>query len=473
MIGRLASRAMVALGKCHHCGSGDIRRRYRRHRRYNWRCRKCNKTFVRPKTLSIRHIAGIAIVIAALMAGAFWLYSQQGSTSELALLDEASKNVAKAPPQTATAESVGLTTRTPFPLAARPDMPTVPAPPALTRTPTPTSTPVLTGTLSPTSTTTATTSVPTYAPEAIHTVIPTHTETPMPTSPPIPIRTPKPTTTTAPKPTQIPGRADLYDPIHPPNHMAAVQWTWGSRYDGFQSIDFDLTIHNDVDAGNLLPHYGLYLMLDSSDISGTGYYFGLQTDVQDPISGRGRGKGLIFSRWGTRDLSNVRVAPDGWYQSSGHEGDFVGVRKAYNWGAGDYRARIAADGEDDEGRWFGLWITDKATGETAWCGSLRFPYENGKALLENNHVNVVEIYGDPVSIKPIDIPEWHITLQKPIADDGRLPADAYISYTNYDGRPSAPNSSVEFDSKEGSMHIFVGGTTQRRTEEGWISLEVK
>ena len=316
-------------------------------------------------------------------------------------------------------------------------------------------------------------------PSPPHTAIPTHTETPMPTQKPgptstsIPSRTPRPTNTIPPMPTQIPGRADLYDPIRPPNHMAAVQWTWGSRHDGFQSIDFEFTIHNDVDAGNLLPHYGLYLMLDSSDISGTGYYFGLQTDVQDPISGRGRGKGLIFSRWETRDLSNVRVAPDGWHQSSGHEGDFVGVRKAYNWGAGDYLVRIAADGEDDEGSWFGLWITDKATGETTWCGSLRFPYKNGKALMENNHVSVAEIYGDPVSIKPIDIPEWHITMQKPVADGRTQPAEVHISYTNYDGRPSVPNSSVEFDSKEDSMHIFVGGTTHRATGEGWISLEVE
>ena len=182
---------------------------------------------------------------------------------------------------------------------------------------------------------------------------------------------------------------------------------------------------------------------------------------------------MIFSRWETRDLANVRVAEDGWSQSSGHEGDFVGVRKAYRWGASEYGVRIAPDGEDDEGRWFGLWITDKATGETTWCGSLRFPYKDGEALLGNIHVSVAELYGDPVSIKPIDIPEWYVSIQKPMADGGRRPADAYISYTNYDGRPSAPNTNVEYDRKEGSMHIHTGSATQRTTEEGWISLDGK
>ena len=38
------------LGKCPHCGSTRIRRRYRRHRYNNWRCRRCNRVFARPKT---------------------------------------------------------------------------------------------------------------------------------------------------------------------------------------------------------------------------------------------------------------------------------------------------------------------------------------------------------------------------------------------------------------------------------------
>ena len=40
------------LGQCPHCGSARIRRRYRRHRYNNWRCRRCNRVFARPKTES-------------------------------------------------------------------------------------------------------------------------------------------------------------------------------------------------------------------------------------------------------------------------------------------------------------------------------------------------------------------------------------------------------------------------------------
>ena len=106
-------------------------------------------------------------------------------------------------------------------------------------------------------------------------------------------------------------------------------------------MTFDFTIRNDP--GDFSDDYGLYLMVCFGSISNHNFYFGLQTDVRDRGQGRGRGKGLIFSRWGERDLAFARVADDedGWYQSSGHEGDFIGVRRSYNWGTGDYRMRLA------------------------------------------------------------------------------------------------------------------------------------
>ncbi len=300
-----------------------------------------------------------------------------------------------------------------------------------------------------------------------HTAVPKHTPRPKstttPTRTPRPPYTPNPTTTTPPTPTQIPGRANLYKPIHPPNHMAGFGWYWRDNGRGFDSIDFDFTLHNDIDVADIPVGNGLYLMLDNSSISETAYYFGLQ--VGD------FGRATIFSRWGTRDLENMRVPDDGYYESAGYEGDFISVRKAYRWGKGDYSVRIAADGDDNEGRWFGLWITDKTTGETTWCGSLRFPFKAGKATLNGiDHGGVVEVFGG-TPIKPIDIPEWHITMKMPVADGSNQPIQAHISYTNYDGLPGAPNTSIEYDSKESSMHVYVGATTQRTTEEGWINLE--
>ncbi len=57
------------MGKCPHCGSRNIRRRYREHRRYKWRCRSCNRVFRRPKSgillsIGLVVVAVIAVVIA-------------------------------------------------------------------------------------------------------------------------------------------------------------------------------------------------------------------------------------------------------------------------------------------------------------------------------------------------------------------------------------------------------------------------
>ena len=133
------------------------------------------------------------------------------------------------------------------------------------------------------------------------TVIPEHTATPTGTAMP----TPEPTPTTAPaspSPTQIPGRADLYRVVQPPEHMAYIWWQW--ELHEFRELMIDFTIHNDP--GNFSDRHGLYLMLCYSSISDQGFYLGLQTDASDPDLQRGRGKALIFSRWGTRNLELTR-----------------------------------------------------------------------------------------------------------------------------------------------------------------------
>ena len=199
----------------------------------------------------------------------------------------------------------------------------------------------------------AITPTPTATSAAVATATPTRSPTAAPSPTPTPTYTPSPTAT------QIPGRTHLYRPVMPPEHMVSIWWYWSSDDGEFESLDIDFTIHNDI--VDFTAPYGLYLMLGYAEISGVPFYFGLQTDVDDPASGS-RGKGLIFSRWETRDLDNARIADpeDGWSESSGHEGDFIGVRRSYDWGAGDYRVRIAPDGSDDGGRWFGMWITDKS-----------------------------------------------------------------------------------------------------------------
>ena len=263
----------------------------------------------------------------------------------------------------------------------------------------------------------------------------------------------------------------------PPEHMTSIWWHWyrasgpSNKRHKIRELEIDFTIHNDP--GDFSDKHGLYLMLCYSVLSDVAFYFGLQTDVVDlnHVNGR-RGKSLVFSRWGTRDLANAQVADaaEGWTQSSGHEGDFIGVRRTYDWGVGDYRVRFAPDGSEADGEWFGVWITDKARDETTWIGSLKFPYLNGEAALSwSSMYTTVEIYGYGSPIRPIDIPEWHVSVKRP-SGDGVKPVASTSHYSpeglfSRKDSPKILNSNVRYDLTDDAMHFQVGGSTERTNPE--------
>ena len=242
-----------------------------------------------------------------------------------------------------------------------------------------------------------------------------------------------------------------------PEHLAYTWWGW-NRGRQFREVTFDFTIRNDP--GDFSDDYGLYLMVCFGSISNHAFYFGLQTDVRDRGQGRGRGKGLIFSRWGERDLAFARVADDedGWHESAGYEGEFISVRRSYDWGTDDYRMRLAPDGLDDDGEWYGLWFTDLSADETVWAGSLKFPLVSGTTAVKPPLYSTLEIYGRPF-IRAIDIPEWRVTMKRP-RGDGILATWGSPGYSGL-GRVPKPNADVQYDSKAGAFHFRIGGITEQ------------
>ena len=253
---------------------------------------------------------------------------------------------------------------------------------------------------------------------------------------------------------QVSDRPYLYEPISPPVAPAYIDWRWESDQDGFRELVTDFTIHNDV--GDWSDQHGYYLILLQNFISDAGFYFGLQTDAN------GRGKAVIFSRWGTSDVENaVWSQTDGWTESAGHEGDFIGVRRSYDWSAGDYRIEIAPEGLDPDGAWFGLRITDLDTNSTTWIGSLKFPLLNGAARIRPYSSATIELYGNP-PIRPIDIPQWHVSVKRPLGDHARA-TWGFTSYPFDNSDNALLNSDVWYDAQEEVAHLWIGGATKRRT----------
>ena len=281
-------------------------------------------------------------------------------------------------------------------------------------------------------------------------------------TPPTP--TPTPSVTPTPAPTRIPGRPELYDLGTAPEHMAHIRWKWprdpkSDERPRFREMTTDFTIHNDV--GNFSNRSGLYLMLGSHKISDTLLYYGVQTRNDGS-------KALIFSRWGTTDLANARVAPGGFSEAGDYEGDFISVRRHSEWGDGDYRVRLASDGADADGEWFGVWITDLDDNATTWFGSLKFPLAGteNQAWINDRSYSTIEIYGRP--IRPIDIPVWEVSVQRPLADG----ASSTHGTTGYGHGPTDfPNAEIHHDTDSDLVSMTVGGATEQTTEGGRVTFD--
>ncbi len=257
-----------------------------------------------------------------------------------------------------------------------------------------------------------------------------------------------------------------------PEHLVNARWRWNSHSpemdDGLNHVTFDLTIHNDPE--EFPGRHGFYLMVGYGSINGSRMYFGIQTRVQNLASGGDGRKGLIFSRWGDRDLGHAVPACEHecWVQESGHEGDFIGVRRSYEWGEGDYRMWLAPDTSQETGHWYGVWITDLDAEETVWLGSLRFPpYTEGSP--DSWMYSTVEVYGQP-SIRPIDIPMWHVSIEPP-EGDGERPEWVRLGYGGTKRRQLVPNADVQYI--DDRVHLRVGGDVERggETPRGYLELD--
>ena len=239
-----------------------------------------------------------------------------------------------------------------------------------------------------------------------------------------------------------------------PVHITRADWIWESA-DPHLTVNIGFTIHEDP-GDTSGPD--IYFMLGYGHLGGTTWYAGLQTKVFRQGEWN-VGKGVIFSRWGTRSLDHTRPTEAGWARSSGHEGDFVGVRHPYPWTTGSYTLQIGPDASGNG--WYGAWITEHESGETTWLGSLRFDEEEGHGTWL---VSVLEAYGNQPT-KMADIPLSKITIEPPHNERGERPTSVYFIHSE-----TVTNHDVEYDEETGEVTFTAGGNTVQRNIR-WPSSE--
>lgn len=206
------------------------------------------------------------------------------------------------------------------------------------------------------------------------------------------------------------GRAAGDEPAVGPTpwHLVDIWWNIGEDRP-FESYSIDVTIDAEVpdDVRLYVAPIGL------GHLSKTPFYGGLQTRA-DGYTKRERklqeiGRGLLMSMWGERSHDAIRAADGGFCQSSGHEGDFISVRRPYAWAKGKYTYRIVRmDEEVVDGKpctWGGAFVYSHEQDENVFIGALRFPGEN--LVLDHRIASFVEIYGRVIPVE--DIPPVTVT----------------------------------------------------------------
>lgn len=247
-----------------------------------------------------------------------------------------------------------------------------------------------------------------------------------------------------------------------PWHLVDIWWDLGEDAP-FESYSIDVTISKDVPSTK-----NLYIApIGIAHLNKTPFYGGIQTQANGHTKSDHRlrkiGPGLLMSMWGERSFDAIRPSIGGLCQSSGHEGDFVSVRRPYEWSKGTYTYRVSRmDEEVIDGKpytWVGAFVYCYEKDENVFVGALRFKGEN--LVLSRKVASFVEVYGWRIPVS--EIPKVTVTFGN-LKINGKAAGVKAMQAVYPKGVPDYANA----ESRDGSVVIEVGepveGRTGRRVE---------
>jgi len=138
---------------------------------------------------------------------------------------------------------------------------------------------------------------------------------------------------------EVPGQESKSEYPPPPWHLVDLWWDVGQDTP-FESYSIDVDISDDVPSTK-----NLYIApVGLGRLGKTPFHGGIQSQ-SDGYTKRDQhlrkiGPGFIFFMWGQRSLDAIRPSLGGFCRSSGHEGDFVSVRRPYEWKKGKYTYKV-------------------------------------------------------------------------------------------------------------------------------------
>ena len=160
----------------------------------------------------------------------------------------------------------------------------------------------------------------------------------------------------------------------------------------------------------------------------------------------------------------------GFVQLGTHEGTFVGVRRVFDWGVGDYRLTVERAEPDGDGDWFSMSVRQVAPigvvgvrprtlGPIVALGSLRFRRADPEvpATIGPSGPAFLEVYGNARTYG--EIADWSLDLMA--YGDGRRVLRARTEYPAFP-HTEVPNADAFLDAARDRVVMRFGRSVERR-----------
>jgi hypothetical protein len=235
-------------------------------------------------------------------------------------------------------------------------------------------------------------------------------------------------------------------------------WNFGTPL--FTTFEINFKVYDyPRNSDGSISNDGLYFQMNQATINGHGFYYGIQNTVTNPAT-QVSGRGFIFSRFGTTDLSNIQIAPNGFTEAGTYEGPFISVRRYYDWKPQSYKFKLIKTSTDAVGDWYSIYLKDLVTLQEEFMGAIRFPLVPlNQQGISNNGISWTEIYSKVNANTPL--PNWHISVSNPVVNSNTNFVNVLTSYSQ-----TMQNTDIFYNSTDKEMHFYMGANVCREHSAG-------
>jgi len=256
-----------------------------------------------------------------------------------------------------------------------------------------------------------------------------------------------------------------------PQHLVDILFET-ERYNDIYRMEIDVELTCDIP-----EQCNIFIAPLQGKIYGSVFYLGLASRIPNvhlkktPLflgapETKEVGKGIIFARTGTLNVTSLKTAQQGFsFVTDLENGEYISSRTLYPWKKGHYtfevvrneHAKYASD--DANSKWYLAFVRDRLSDTTVFCGMLRF--KDDKSSPDKWLHSFVEIVLEPKSV----IPSFSVYLKNIKINNATVSPKSVLARYNK-GVPAYAKAFYETDKVE----IRIDSASKQRINEKKIEV---